>query len=212
MQTKRSKIVDNISKETNKDQANNAYDLLSISQTVRYHHLVTGFSVGDTWIKAIKAGNYNTWPTITPSTVQRHFPESNKTQKGHMIKQHQGVRSTRVLAETTDITNVSALPKVKEIYTNIYNATKMMHSNQTSRFPATSSRGNKYIMVLFKVDGNYINTELMKNKSDGSMIKTYLALWNQTTASGTVKQKTHIMDNKASEQYKKEIQKNAQSN
>jgi hypothetical protein len=33
-------------------------------------------------------------------------------------------------------------------------------------------------------------------------------LWNQVTASGTVKPKTHtIMDNKASEEYKKEIRK-----
>jgi hypothetical protein len=117
-----------------------------------------------------------------------------------------------VLAEITDITNVPALPKMKDIYIKIYNATKMMHSNLTGYFPATSSRGNKSIMVLVKVGGNYINAEPMKNKLEGSMIKPYLVLWNQLTASGTVRPKTHIMDNKASEEYKKEIQQNAQSN
>jgi hypothetical protein len=66
---------------TNTEQANDAYDLPSISQTVRYHHALTGFPVADTWIKAIKAGNYNTWPPITPATVQRHFPESDETQE-----------------------------------------------------------------------------------------------------------------------------------
>jgi hypothetical protein len=54
-----------------------------------------------------------------------------------------------------------------------------MHSNQTGCFPTTSSKGNKYIMVLVKVNGNYINPEPTKNKSKGSMIKAYLALWNQ---------------------------------
>jgi hypothetical protein len=49
-----------------------------------YHQLdrqygAAGFPTEDTWIKAIKAGNYNTWPTITPETVQRHFPESDET-------------------------------------------------------------------------------------------------------------------------------------
>jgi hypothetical protein len=83
-----------------------------------------------------------------------------------------------VLAETTDATNVPALPKMKDIYINIYNATKMMHSNQTGHFSATLSRGNKYIMVLVEDDGNYINVEPMKNKSEGSMIKAYLALCN----------------------------------
>ncbi len=55
---------------------------------------------------------------------------------------------------------------MKDIYIKIYNATKRMHSNQTGRFPATSSRGNKYIMVLVEVDVNYIDAESMKNKSE----------------------------------------------
>jgi hypothetical protein len=122
-----------------------------------------------------------------------------------MKKQFQGVQSRRVLAETTDVTSVPALPKMKKIYIKIYNTIKTMHSNQTGCFPATLSRGNKYIIVLVKVNQNYINTEPIKNKLEGSMIKAYLALWNQLTATGTVKPKTHIMDDKKSEEYKKEI-------
>jgi hypothetical protein len=129
-----------VKSEKNTEQANNAYDLPSISQTVRYHHTSAGFPVADTWIKAIKAGNYNTWPTITPTAVQRHFPKSNKTQKGHMKKQHQGVQSTKVVAQTTGVTNILALPKMKDIYIKMNNATKTMHSNQTGCFNVTSSK------------------------------------------------------------------------
>jgi hypothetical protein len=75
-----------VKSETNTEQANNAYDLLSIRQTVRYHHPATGFPVAHTWIKGIKAGNYNIWLTITLSTAQRYFLEYDKTQKGHMKK------------------------------------------------------------------------------------------------------------------------------
>ena len=82
--------------KTKKERANKVYDLPSISQTVRYLHAAAGFPTEETWIKAIKAGNFNTWPTITPSIVRRHFPESDKTQQGHMKRQQQGVRSTRV--------------------------------------------------------------------------------------------------------------------
>jgi hypothetical protein len=81
-----------------------------------------------------------------------------------MKKQRQGVQSIRVLTETTDITNIPALPKMNDIYIKIYNATETMHCDQTGHFSTTSSRGNKYIMVLVKVDGNYIDTEPMKNK------------------------------------------------
>ncbi len=72
----------------------------------------------------------------------------------------------------------------------------------------TSGRGNKYIMVLVEVDGNYINAEQMKNKLEGAMIKAYTALWARLTTSGTVKPTMHILDNEASEEFKREIQKN----
>jgi hypothetical protein len=102
-----------------------------------------------------------------------------------------------MLAETK--TNIPALQKMKDIYIKIHNATETMHSDQTGHFPATSSRGNKYIMVLVEVNGNYIDAERMNNKSAGEMIKVYLALWTRLTALGTVKSTTHIMDNKATE-------------
>lgn len=76
-----------------------------------------------------------------------------------------------------------------------------MHTDQSGRFPATSSEGNKYILVLVEVGGIYVDAEPMKNKSTGEMIKAYHTLW-------TVKPMTPIMDNKASEEYKKEIWKN----
>ncbi len=83
-----------------------------------------------------------------------------------------------------------------------------MQSNQTGRFPATSCKGNQYIMVLVEVDGNYIDAEPMKNKSEGPIIKAYLILWTRLTEPGTVQPITHILDNKVSERYKAEIKKN----
>ena len=73
------------------ERANKVYDLPSIAQTVQYLHAATGFPVEETWIKAIKKGNYSTWPTITPAVVRRHFLESDETQKGHMKHQQQVV-------------------------------------------------------------------------------------------------------------------------
>ena len=105
------------------------YDLPLTSQTVQYLHTAVGFPTEETWIKAIKAGNYNTWPAITPTIVQRHFPESDKTQQGHMKRQRQGVQSTRVQEETKP--NLPATPKTKDVYIKIYNVTETMHTDQT---------------------------------------------------------------------------------
>jgi hypothetical protein len=112
-----------------------------------------------------------------------------------MKKQRQGVRSTRVRDKTEP--HVPALPKMKDIFIKVHNATKTMNSNQTGHFPVTSSKGNKYIMVLVEVDGNFIDAEPMKDKSEGAMIKAYTTLWLRLTSSGTVKPTTHILDNEA---------------
>ena len=192
------------------EEAHNVYSLPSISQSIRYLHAAAGFPVQETWIDAIQAGNYITWPGLTAAAVRKHFPDSDETQKGHMKKQRQGVRSTRIQVETPNEIkrNDPPLKKMKDMYIKIHNAAETMHSDQTGRFPATSSRGNQYIMVLVEVDGNYIDAEPMKNKSEGSIIKAYLALWARLTAKGTVKPTTHILDNEASAAYKAEIIKN----
>jgi hypothetical protein len=80
-----------------------------------------------------------------------------------------------------------------------------MYTNQPACFRSTSSKGNKYIMVFIEIDGNYINAEPMKSKTEGAMIKAYLILWERLTANRTIKPTTHIMDNKALAKYKKEI-------
>ena len=79
----------------NKEAAANVYNLPSIPQSIAYLHAAAGFPPKDTWTKAIKHGNYNTWPGLTVEAVNRHFPESVETQKGHMKKQRQHVRSTK---------------------------------------------------------------------------------------------------------------------
>jgi hypothetical protein len=147
-----------------------------------------------------------------------------------MKQQHQNVRSTNKQIETddepildlgthVDISNNTAKlnsvekkatkkPKLKDLFICIIHTGNTMYTNQPGCFPATSSKGNKYIMVLVEIDGNYINAEPMKSKTEGAMIKAHLILWEQLTANRTVKPTAHIMDKRASAEYKKEIQKN----
>jgi hypothetical protein len=80
-----------------REEVSNFHNLPSIFQTIKYHHAAAGYPVEDTWIKAINAGNYTTWPGLTSAAVRKHFPESDETQKGHMKRHRQGVISTKVL-------------------------------------------------------------------------------------------------------------------
>ena len=163
--------------EQMRDETHNVYSLPSMTQSIKYLHAAAGFPVKETWLTAIEAGNYITWPGLTPAAVRKHFPDSDEMQKGHMKKQRQGVRSTRIKEEPkeNEAHNITTSPskKLRDVYIKIHNAGETKHSDQTGRFPATSSRGNQYIMVLVEVDGNYIDAEPFKNKSEGSMIQRY---------------------------------------
>jgi hypothetical protein len=86
--------------EEGEEEANNVYNLPSTKQSIHYLHAAAGFPVKSEWIKAIKAGNYVTWPELTAETVHKLFPESDEAKKGHMKQQHQNVRSIEVIKAT----------------------------------------------------------------------------------------------------------------
>ena len=110
----------------------NVYNLPSIVQMIKYHHASAGYPVEDTWIKAINAGNYTTWPGLTAEAVRKHFPESDETQKGHMKRQRQGVRSTRLSQSTLskedqaaeDSPGSPANKKMKDVYVKVHMASE----------------------------------------------------------------------------------------
>jgi hypothetical protein len=72
-----------------REEANNVYDLLLTKETIRYLQASAGHPVKDTWTKAIKAGNFTTWPGLSVKAVHKYFPESDETKQGHMNKQRQ---------------------------------------------------------------------------------------------------------------------------
>ena len=69
------------------------------------------------WIKIIRNGNYLTWPLITVKKLNRHFPESEETHKGHMHNQRQIVRS----AKAPHIVNTPPPEeKNRDVFINVY--------------------------------------------------------------------------------------------
>jgi hypothetical protein len=90
----------------------------------------------------------------------------------------------------------------------VIHARTTMYTNQTGCFPVQSSCGNQLIMVLYKINGNYINLEPMKDNKNNSLIKVYNTLWARVTKSGKVKPTVHILDNDALALFKESIKTN----
>ena len=77
------------------EAALNVYESPSIGTTIRYLHAALGFPTKATMLRAIRNNWLLTWPGLTVENVNKHFPESEETWKGHAKAQRQGVRSTK---------------------------------------------------------------------------------------------------------------------
>jgi hypothetical protein len=181
-----------------------------------YFHAAAGFPVKETFLDAVRAGNYATWPGLTTTLIAKHFPDSDKTQKGHMKGQRKGVRSTRVKpAYEIKIKPGTKDPppklvknkKMDNIIVKIYELAEEIHTDQTGAFSVTSQQGYRYIMVGIHTDANYIFCKLMKNRTEGKMITAYQKMVDRMEIAG-LGLKHHWLDNKCSESFKKCIKKN----
>jgi hypothetical protein len=192
------------------ETAMNVYELPSTREVVRFLHAALGFPTKATLLTAIRHGNLVTFPGLTKENVSKHFPESDETQKGHMKQTKQGVRSTKVIDEDALLeSNPTPGVKHKDVYIRVFDATKKaMYSDQTGKFPITSSRGNKYIMVAVELDGNYIDAEPLKTRETASLIQAYQTIFGRWKATNVVSPNWHILDNEAPEAFKEAIRQN----
>ena len=196
-----SKILDRKS-----DAINSVYELPSTEEVIAWYHAAAGYPTKATWLKAISAGFYATWPLLTVKAVKKYYPEAEETPKGHMRRVKSGIRSTKAQLEEPPEVQLAAATladlrrKHRDVYVQIKDISELIYTDQTGQFPVTSSRGHKYIMVLVEVDGNYIAMEPMKSREASEMIRAYNLIIARLKSRG-IKPSKQMLDNEASQKY-----------
>jgi len=186
-----------------------AYDLPSVGALVRYFHAATGFPVRDTWLKAIKAGNFKSWPGLTLENASKYCPSTIETLKGHMVQTRAHVRSTK--PKTPKASTPSPSPSVpsqtekpsNELHIRVENISKL-YTDDTGRFPVRSRAGNQYIMVAYHCDTNAIFAEPFKTRADRHRLPAYNRIMQRLKDRDLIVD-LQILDNEASKQYKQTI-------
>jgi hypothetical protein len=152
------------------DKANAIFNLPNTWQSLLCHHALARFPLKETFLAAVQAENYATWPCLTTTLIHEHFLELDKTQNGHMKGLQKGVWSTKILAlirinvePGTANPPPPTITKHYNIFVVVYKLVDTVHTDQTSPFPITSQQGYRYIMVGIHLDANFIFCELMKN-------------------------------------------------
>ncbi len=201
------------------DAIHNVYELKTQPELVQYYHATAGFPTKPTWLKAIKNIQFASWPGLTADAVNRHYPDSEETPKGHGRKALSGLHSTKVTTPALDNSaevfgvedSTRPTKKKKTVFHWILDmedkATLKIYTNQPGQFPRKSSRGNQYIMVLAEVDSDAILVEPMKNRTAGKMVPAYQVLIDHLNSAGLFP-KLHILDNECSADMKETIKSN----
>jgi hypothetical protein len=79
-------------------------------------------------------------------------------------------------------------------YAQVVNITGQIYSDQTGRFPVTSSKGNQYIMIVYDYDSAAILAEPLKNRIKQELVRAYSKLHQHLTERG-LKPQLQKLDN-----------------
>jgi hypothetical protein len=116
--------------------------------------------------KGNKKWKFSSWPGLNEYNVEKYLSKSTSTAKGHLNQQRQNVRTTKIKdAKLLDSENDQDHGIITQF---IYAATidaGQIYTDQTGIFTVVSSKGNKYIMILYDYDSNEILSQPIKDRT-----------------------------------------------
>jgi hypothetical protein len=146
----------------------------------------------------MKNGNFSSWPGLNEQSVEKHLSKSTSTAKGQLNQQRQNARTTKIKdAELLDPeANLDHGIKTQYVYAATIDAGQI-YTDQTGRFPVVTSKGNKYIMVLYDYDSHAILAKPIKDRTAPELLKAFQFMEQELVAKG-LKTKLMKLDNEAS--------------
>jgi len=107
--------------------------------------------------------------------------------------------------------NTSKQVRQNEYYIKTIDLTGKIYSDQTGRFPVISSKGNKYIMIIYDHDSNAILARPLKTKSGIEQLQNIKEIYHYLNSRG-IHPKLHVMDNECPQSVKDYILHNKKIN
>ena len=190
----------------NEHVANGVIQLDSTKRELAEYYGATLFNpVKSTIIHAINRHHFDTWPGMTSKLIRKHLPKRLATAQGHLDQEAKNLRSTQVTDLDEDITpsQEPSNTKTQDIMCWVEDITDICksYSDQTGKFPITSSRGHKYIFVVYHYDTNTIHGIPIKSRNSSDLCAAWLQVYNMFKPHGEAPN-IHILDNECSQDMK----------
>ena len=128
------------------------YDLSSAEALVIYFHAAAGYPVRSTWLRAIEAGNFASFPGLTLANAKRFCPSANETIESHLVQERQGTRSS--CAKPQEASNPSLAADADGIHDQFsgagYGAKQPATppQDETAPAPASSAANELHVCIL----------------------------------------------------------------
>ena len=185
--------------------ANSVYHTSTLAETIQYIHQCMFSPTVDTFCKAIDNDQLIGFPKITSAQVRKYLPESTATAKGHMNRQHKGLRSTTKNNTTDQNIETDFRPPIDEkAEVELFLGATIAEQNEgtiytdnTGAFPVQSFHGKRMHFVTYEYRSNAILVRAIKDETDASMVAAFQDIYNYLTEKG-LKPKLNVMDNKCS--------------
>ena len=178
-----------------------------------------GFPFKSTWLKAIKKGNFKTWPGLAYTNASKYYPHVVETIKGNMVQSSQGVRSTKktkhhsrvnkkfpdqiTLEKKSEEEDIPPPLKKKELHI-WYQPISKPYTDDCERFPIQSRSGNEYIIIAYHCDSKTILQSSFFNRKYKHRIRACNSIMQRLADRGHHVD-VQILDNKVSTDFKKTI-------
>ena len=170
--------------------SNSVYHHRKLQDIITFHHQSLFSPVKSTWMTAISNRNFSSWPSLTAANVKKHFLPLTFTSKGHIKQIRQNIRSTKASANKNNVemmetqSNNTSYSQTNLVFAKPIDLTGLICSDQTGKFPVTSNRGNKYIMVILDYDSNAIITRPLPSRSQTHLLQAFASINEYLTSAG----------------------------
>ena len=163
------------------------------SKLVKFLHAAAFSPCKSTWIKAIKAGFFATWPGLTHELVSKFLPNSEHTAMGHLDQEQKNLRSTKPNKNVNE-KDGTVKTRTHDVYCHVLE--EHIFTDQTGRFPVQSNKGHNYLLIAYDYDTNAILAEPIKNRTTQEIIRAYNIIYETLKKVGC-QPRLHSLDNEA---------------
>ena len=134
-------------------RANHVYETKSKQELILFYHAACFSPKKRTFVDAIKRNAFASWPRLTVELVNKYLPRTDANIKGHIRQHYKGTQSTR-LKQEVPIKTQQEPPEIlakrtNQLFLKVTDCTNKIYTDQTGRFPVTSSRYYKYITIAY---------------------------------------------------------------